>query len=350
MGGGPDAYGESNRVAELNVGDDPYIITNYRNKGFDIKIRWKSLTNNGKDANIEIIVVGDDVPTMAPTVSCGGNEIGRFQFELNTDRFNGETGWELIDNETNDSIEKIDKDQHNGNQKYIYPIDLNQGDKYYCLQEGSCYTVKVTDAYGDGLENGAGTYVGYLDDEIIINGDGKFGSEISHEFCVGDANPDTTDPTEAPTTRNPTKAPTNEPTMNPTKSPTKNPTNAPTNAPTTSPTNAPVNNPTNAPTNAPTTKVPTDAPTVFEDVGNEPTSAPTIKCVNEEGTVYVKKRNNGKPDKLQTCDWIGKAKTVAKALERCKKKYNGEFVFNRCKKACGKHANKGVCKHLFKGN
>merc|ERR1712241_903985 len=255
MGGGPDAYGESNRVAELNVGDDPYIITNYRNEGFDIKIRWKSLTNNGKDANIEIIVVGDDVPTMAPTISCGGNEIGRFQFELNTDRFHGETGWELIDNETNDSIEKIDKDQHNGNQQYIYPIDLNQGDKYYCLQEGSCYTVKLTDAYGDGLENGAGTYVGYLDDEIIINGDGKFGSEISHEFCVGDVNPVTPDPTEAPTP-NPTKSPTNEPTMNPTKSPTKNPTNAP------------INSPTNAPTNAPTTKSsPTDAPTVFEDVG-----------------------------------------------------------------------------------
>merc|ERR1712241_965249 len=124
-----DAYGESNRVADLNVGGDPYTISNYRNKGFDIKIRWKSLTNNGKDATIEIIVVGDDVPTKSPT----------------------------------------------------------------------------------------------------------------------------------------------------------------------------------------------DAPT-------------TIKCVNEEGTVYVKKRNNGKPDKLQTCNWINKAKTVTKALERCRKRWDGEYVFNRCKK------------------
>jgi len=168
--GGPNEYGESNRVADLNVGDT-YTIPNFQNKNFDVTIRWKSIANDGRDATVEITTVGDEVPTEAPTPSCGG--IGRFRFELQTDRYAYETGWQLIDNESNKVVEDVTGDNYISNKQYLYPRD-EDGTDYYCLDEGRCYTVKVTDSWGDGLYDGEGNYVGYLDDEIEFVGDGDF--------------------------------------------------------------------------------------------------------------------------------------------------------------------------------
>jgi len=106
--GGPDEYGESNRVADLNAGDS-FQIENFKGKPFDVTIHVKSITNNGQDANIEITTLGDGVPTMAPTASCGG--MGRFQIELNIDTYVFETAWELIENETDQvTYEQTDKE------------------------------------------------------------------------------------------------------------------------------------------------------------------------------------------------------------------------------------------------
>jgi len=67
--GTPTTYGESNRIAALNVGGS-YTIPNFGGE-LDVTIKLNSITNGGRDANIEI-KSGDDPlpvsPTDAPTV------------------------------------------------------------------------------------------------------------------------------------------------------------------------------------------------------------------------------------------------------------------------------------------
>merc|ERR1712194_146552 len=183
--GGPDGYGESNRIADLNV-DGSFIISNFKGTAFDVIIRVKSISNNGRDANIQIITQDDGVPTESPTESCGG--VGKFSLELNTDRYSYETSWELIDNESNMVIESAPREEHRGNQQYVYP---NDGNNYYCLEESKCYTFKINDSYGDGLNNGEGNYKLYLNNELEYEGgDGNFKSEETYVLCVDDATDD----------------------------------------------------------------------------------------------------------------------------------------------------------------
>merc|ERR1712048_793231 len=204
--GGPDGYGESNRIADLSVGQS-HKIENFKDTSFDVIIRVQSFSNNNKDAIIEIITLGDGVPTAAPTASCGG--IGRFQLELNIDTYAYETAWELIDDETNEVIESAAKENHLSRRKYIYP-PKDEGE-YYCLEEG-CYTYKITDTYGDGLNFGEGDYTGYLDGEIVFEGDGNFQREMKHKFCVENNSEVVDDEFPAPTL-----APVPAPTLTPTK-------------------------------------------------------------------------------------------------------------------------------------
>merc|ERR1712232_1337169 len=124
---------------------------------------------------------------------------------------------------------------------------MGDGSDYYCLDEGRCYTVKVTDSWGDGLYDGEGNYVGYLDDEIEFVGDGDFAYEETHEFCVGTSQ-QTSEPTPNPTPE-PTVSPTKAPTVSPTKTP---PTNASSESPTKSPSGSPTKSPTISPTKSPT--------------------------------------------------------------------------------------------------
>jgi len=237
--GGPTGYGESDRIGALNVGDS-ITIPNFGNEedDIDVTIIFNSITNGGRDANIEIATSGSDngpppvvqptpspvtqptstppptrppvsaPPTEAPTVfddmsmDCGG--IGRFQFELTTDTFAFETAWKLIDNDTNNVIEEVSAENHYSKGTYLYPRDdrnvqIDATNNYYCLQQGKCYTVKLTDTYSDGLNFGEGFYKGYLDDQVEFVGDGNFGSEIEHVFCV-DNNDDGSVPTPTPTT------------------------------------------------------------------------------------------------------------------------------------------------------
>ena len=59
-----------------------------------------------------------------------------------------------------------------------------------CLSEG-CYIFTINDSYGDGMGGSQwsscsidGSYEITLGSEILINGDGDFGSSISHNFCI----------------------------------------------------------------------------------------------------------------------------------------------------------------------
>jgi len=389
--GGPDNYGESNRIADLSPGDT-YQITDFAGKPVDVTIRYKSLTGNGQDANIEIITLGDGVPTMAPTASCGG--VGRFQLDLKIDTYAFETAWELIDDdtndvfydETNDIYATAPKENHFANKEYTYPVD---GPEYYCLTKG-CYTFKITDTYGDGLSTGqGGSYVGSLDDDVAFQGDGQFDYEDVRKFCVGGGNNNPEPITKAPTMK-PSKAPTNKPTKSPTNKPTNAPTNKPTNAPTNKPTKAPTKKPTKYPTSSPTefndvntespttasptTSSPTQSPTVSptssptsapttsstasptnqmtEAPTNNPTNAPSIEPTKAPTKAPIDNNNDGaceddanflwKGQTKKNCKWVGKG-TDPKIVKKCKRSNaDGLKVRDYCPETCAK-VGQGSC-------
>merc|ERR1712194_679448 len=348
--GGPDGYGESNRIADLNV-DGSFIISNFKGTAFDVTIRVESISNNGRDANIQIITQDDGVPTESPTESCGG--VGKFSLELNTDRYSFETSWELIDNESNMVIESAPREDHRGNQRYVYP---NDGNTYYCLEESKCYTFKINDSYGDGLNNGEGNYKLYLNNELEYEGgDGNFKSEETYVLCVDDATEDDNQlqPTQPPTvapTRSPTASPTQSPTTSPTRSPTKSPTGSPTKSPTRSPTASPTGSPTNSPTRSPTTsptRSPTKSPTRSRTTSptrsptkvptNEPTTdrSPPISCNDQSEFLW-------KNQARKNCIWAGKG-TEKKIANKCNKSNrDGKKVHHYCPATCAK-VNQGSC-------
>merc|ERR1712048_214037 len=322
--GGPDGYGEGNRIADLSVGQS-HKIENFKDTSFDVIIRVQSFSNNNKDAIIEITTLGDGVPTAAPTASCGG--VGRFQLELNIDTYAYETAWELLNDETNEIIASAPKENHLSQRKYVYPPE-DEGE-YYCLEEG-CYTYKITDTYGDGLNFGEGDYMGYLDGEIAFKGDGNFNYEMTHKFCVegvSEIEEELPTPTLAPVsapTSSPTKEPTPEPTNTPTKAPTKAPTTEPTNTPTKAPTPEPINSPTKAPV-----KEPTNAPVV------PPTEAPVT--VNVQPTCIDDVDFLWKGRAQKDCEWAGKGSDT-QTKRKCKRNNgDGKKVFDYCPMTCALH-------------
>jgi len=316
-----------------------------------VTIRYKSLTGNGQDANIEITTLGDGVPTMAPTASCGG--VGRFQLDLQIDQYAFETAWELIDDDTNDVFyDEINdlyatapKENHFSNKQYTYPVN---GADYYCLDEGKCYTFKITDTYGDGLKAGqGGSYSGTLDGDVKFQGDGNFESLDVRKFCVGGGNnnpkPTTKAPTMKPTkapTKKPTKSPTNKPTKRPTKKPTKSPTNKPTKSPTNKPTKAPTKKPTKSPSNKPTNP-PVDKPT--KSPTKKPTKSPTKAPVDDnDDTCKDDSKFLWKGQKKKNCKWVGKG-TDPKIVKKCKRSNgDGKKVQDYCPQTCAK-VKQGPC-------
>merc|ERR1712078_800363 len=120
------------------------------------------------------------------------------------------------------------KENHLSKRKYIYPPE--EEGQYYCL-EPKCYTFKITDTYGDGLNFGEGDYTGYLDGGIAFEGDGNFSNEMTHKFCIEDDSSNNNNKPDPIITAAPTPLPTKAPTPLPTKAPTPPPTKAPTPQP-----------------------------------------------------------------------------------------------------------------------
>jgi len=354
--GGPNAYGESDRIGALNVGNS-FTIPNFGNEeDVDVTIRFNSVTNGGRDANIEIATSGSGdgptpvalptqspvaqpiqtpttrppvlAPTEAPTafddmsMDCDG--IGRFQFELTTDTYAFETEWQLIDNDTNSVIEDVSKENHYSKATYLYPRDdpnvqIDATDDYYCLKQGKCYTVKLTDTFSDGLNSGEGFYTGYLDGKVEFVGDGNFGSEIDHVFCVDGSVP------------TPTQIPSNSPT-----DPT--PTQIPSNSPTDPPTNRLTSQPTSPP---PSTNGPTLTPTIGNNKDDQLTNPPTWSCKNSKNVVFINKKG-----KKKRCSWVrvGNLKQIKK---KCNRSYKGLKVKEACPRTCAISGGVGPCKSLY---
>lgn len=82
-----------------------------------------------------------------------------------------------------------------------YTVQINpsgtEDNRNYCLADG-CYTFTITDTFGDGLEGTADPQCDIDGNYEIIDGEGNvlvsmgnpnFGDEASHEFCIGDEDP-----------------------------------------------------------------------------------------------------------------------------------------------------------------
>jgi hypothetical protein len=99
-----------------------------------------------------------------------------FVLELKTDDYADETSWEIVDGY--------------GNILYSggpYFLDDHVYIEGLCLSPDSCYTFTIFDSFGDGIccDYGEGYYQ-ILDPSgnLILDGDGEFGDELSTDFCA----------------------------------------------------------------------------------------------------------------------------------------------------------------------
>merc|ERR1712028_217390 len=128
-------------------------------------------------------------PTSAPVFICDNEEV--IQIDLTTDSWPGET-----------SIILYEKDDGNSSPLFVMPeySAQNTANQHkVCLQKDTCYTFEISDTANDGLCNGencGGSFSLTLNDEVIFNGDPKFGSSATHNFCTGNGS---VAPQQAPT-------------------------------------------------------------------------------------------------------------------------------------------------------
>merc|ERR1711959_386693 len=181
----------------------------------------------------------------------------------------------------------------------------------HCLEKGKCYSVTITDGWGDGIccEYGNGYYKGWLDDVEMekVNG-GTFNDEETVDFCIPDG---------APLVSSPPKDPIKDPTATPTKAPTSPPTKAPTSPPTKAPTSPP-------------TEPPIQASCVDEVI--------KIKNFADGCKNWLKKKNKNIKKKCNKKRINDKKIAGASSSE-------GTPIHKICRKTCGEYG-VGVCKNM----
>jgi hypothetical protein len=107
-------------------------------------------------------------------LQCGVNQ-SLFRVQVSTDRYPGDTSWELVDVSSNTVVMEY------GNfnlQESIYVEEK-------CLESNLCYQFTIKDSVGDGLSP-PGSYKVKYDNQLIKEGGGDFGEEEESEL-FGDA-------------------------------------------------------------------------------------------------------------------------------------------------------------------
>jgi len=159
------------------IAGEKYTIQNYGGSIYDVFVTVNSI--NGKEASITIST-SEPSPTQSPTTFACDPNFTKFQLFLKTDWFGEETSWVIRDNDETVVDESV-AGGYSDNSNYVFP----SADKYYCLQDGECYTFNIYDTNSDGIccVYGDGYYRGFLDDELKFEG-GEFLESESKEFCV----------------------------------------------------------------------------------------------------------------------------------------------------------------------
>merc|ERR1712241_1301038 len=305
--------------------------------------------SNESNAPFQVVTFEPVVDQLVPISTDCEEGFSKFQVEILTDNYGGETYWDLAYSDSPDYvIAGSNRSYSEPNTDYTDP----SVDEYFCLEPGD-YTFTMADKYGDGVccQFGEGHIIGILNNIEIFAG-GNFTYEDTRNFTVtvsDDDFDDETTPTRFPTF-NPTSEdddeddnddiPTGRPTVYPTFFPTGYPTDSsmPSDGPSISPSNRPSNAPSDSPTKSPTlfpTFEPTDFPS--EEPTGAPSQSPTISCIDSTGIVWTKNKK---------CNFVrkGNKKKIAK---KCSRKYKGVFVKDACPKTCGEKAGVGKCAFLF---
>lgn len=120
---------------------------------------------------------GQKLP-VSPVNSLCEQNYSLLEFSLKTDGYPGDTGVELADNDS-EWIQTIPAGTFSKPYTTYSPLDL------LCLPPGNCYTLTVSDAYGDGLSAGrGGSFTGKKNSQTIFTGGANFGKKSSHEICA----------------------------------------------------------------------------------------------------------------------------------------------------------------------
>mmetsp|Transcript_3810 Transcript_3810/g.10722 ORF Transcript_3810/g.10722 Transcript_3810/m.10722 type:complete len:529 (-) Transcript_3810:335-1921(-) len=111
--------------------------------------------------------------------ACNSNEF-ELEVEMRTDQWGSETGWQIVKGSGNAVYSKAEGS---------YPDSQFVSDSYgpKCLPRNSCYSLKISDSYGDGMEDEGG-YTIKVDGEVVDKDDGpSFENDLTipipHDGC-----------------------------------------------------------------------------------------------------------------------------------------------------------------------
>merc|ERR1719464_1205429 len=230
------------------------------------------------NAPFQVVTFEPVVDQLVPISTDCEEGFSKFQVEILTDNYGGETYWDLTYSDSPDYV--IAGSNRSYSEAFTDYTDPSM-DEYFCLESGN-YTFTMFDKYGDGVccEFGEGHITGILNDNEIFVG-GNFSYKDTRNFTVT-VSDDETFPSFSPTSEDEDDnkdIPTGSPTVYPTFFPTGYPTNSnmPSDAPSSSPSNKPSDAPSDSPTKSPTlfpTFEPTDFPT--EETTDSPSQSPTL--------------------------------------------------------------------------
>lgn len=156
---------------------------------------WTGSLAQGLSENVNLPIISASTGVRNISVTCsnpngvsdentGNNSIDKtfeissgeaMQLEINIDYFGTETSWMVHDD--GGAVVASGGPYVNNAQGTIYNESI-------CVS-GGCYSLTMYDSYGDGMSFLSGSYT-LLDGagELVAEGGGNFGPEVSHDFCV----------------------------------------------------------------------------------------------------------------------------------------------------------------------
>jgi hypothetical protein len=137
--GGPDGYGASLKLAELEEGESYFIKGVYYNAW----VTYEYLSIDKRDATISVLTT--DLSSI-----CEEANMGVFQLDLIMDQIAPETSWSLTQQRSNGNVvvaSSGDAAYENNKKYFLSPIDFSG----FCLTPDTVYTFTMMDGYGGTL-------------------------------------------------------------------------------------------------------------------------------------------------------------------------------------------------------
>lgn len=139
--GSPTQYGQSTKVASLNVGQS-HMIKDFNGDGKDVTVEFMSVQNSGDDAKIRVVTKAV-MPTPPPTLPPDCEK--HFKVEFMTDKYPEDNVWEVTNTEGGTvATSATFTEQY---KMYSQLICLNEKENSMSDE----FTFTILDSYGDGV-------------------------------------------------------------------------------------------------------------------------------------------------------------------------------------------------------